>query len=36
MGNYIEFDEKMKVLKSILLGDLSIEDLKEYRADLTK
>ena len=30
MANYIEYDEKTKVLKSILLDNLSVEELKEY------
>ena len=30
MSNFIEFDEKTKVLKSINLDDFSIEDLNDY------
>ena len=35
MGNFIEFDEKKKVIKSINLDDFSIEDLKEYILNLS-
>ena len=30
MLNYIKYDAKTKVLKSILLDNLSVEELKEY------
>ena len=35
MGNFIEFDENKKVIKSINLDDFSIEDLKEYILNLS-
>ena len=35
MINFIEFDEKTKVLKSINLDEFSIEDLEEYIVNLT-
>ena len=34
MANYIEFDEKTKALRSVLLDNLSIKDLKENIVDL--
>ena len=35
MTNFIEFDEKTKVLKSINLDDFSIEDLEDYIESLS-
>ena len=35
MSNFIEFDEKTKVLKSINLDDFSIEDLEDYIESLS-
>ena len=36
MDNFIEFEEKTKVIKSINLDDFSVEDLEEYINQLKK
>ena len=35
MTNFIEFDENIKILKSISLESFSIEDLEEYKINLS-
>ena len=36
MSDFLEIDEKKKTIKKLNLGDLSIENLKEYILELEK
>ena len=36
MSDFLEFEKETKAIKSIILDDFSVEDLKEYMDELTK